>query len=109
MKVEEEKTQRVFEPVGEKRRLLVFRRLDLFWQPAFEVLLDLAVIFPQVVVHGRVHLLLCFLKVAHRDYGCTLAEGKHPCFPAEGFEIRTDKTLGQTGKGCQQGLPLQDR
>ena len=53
----------VFSGPQKKRELLVFRRLDLFWQTALEVLLDLAVILPEVVVHGRVDLLLRILEM----------------------------------------------
>ena len=72
---------------SQKKKLLVFRRLHFLRKPALEVLLDLAVILPEVLVHGRVHLLLGCVEMFAGHDRCTLPEGKHASFPAEGFEV----------------------
>jgi hypothetical protein len=82
--------------------LLVLRRLHFLRETALEVLLDLAVVFPEVVVHGRVDLLLCGIEMPAGHDGRSLAEGEHAGFPAEGFEIGSHEAFGFPGKVCRK-------
>ena len=76
-----------------KKNLLVLRRLHFLREPALEVLLDLAVILPEVVVHRGVDFLLGRIEVAAGYDCCSLAEGKHAGLTAECFEVRANETI----------------
>ena len=54
---------------------------------ALEVLLDLVIIFPEVLVHRRADLDPGCIEVTAAHDRCPLAEGQHAGLPAHGFEV----------------------
>ena len=61
-----------------KKKLLILRRLHFLRKPALEVLLDLAVKVPQVLIHRGVDLQPGRIEMAAAHDRCPLAERKHP-------------------------------